>query len=101
MPSTQYRQGNTLGENHKHWIRVKFSKQYRLFFPSQAQSKVIVFAWVNDQDTKRAYESGDDVYCVFRKMLESGHPPYDWEQFLAEARETSVRLQKAASRTSC
>jgi toxin YhaV len=101
VPSTEYRQGKTLGENHKHWIRSKFFKQYRLFFPSQAQSKVIVFAWVHDEDTKRAYESGDDAYRVFRKMLESEHPPDDWEQSLAEARATSVRLQKAASRTSC
>jgi hypothetical protein len=36
---------------------------------------VIVFAWVNDEDTKRAYESSDDAYRVFRKMLKSGHPP--------------------------
>ncbi len=28
----EYRQGNTLGEDHKHWFRVKFFQQYRLFF---------------------------------------------------------------------
>jgi hypothetical protein len=27
-----------------------------------------------DEDTKRAYESSDDAYRVFRKMLESGQP---------------------------
>jgi toxin YhaV len=37
--------------------------------------KVIVLAWVNDEDTKRAYESSDDAYRVFRKMLETGQPP--------------------------
>ncbi len=73
----EYRQGNTLGEDHKHWFRAKFFQQYRLFFRYHAQAKVIVFAWVNDEDTKRAYGSGDDVYRVFRKMLESGHPPDD------------------------
>jgi len=57
---------------------------------------VIVFAWVNDEDTKRAYESGDDAYRVFRKMLESGHPPDDWKQLLAQARESSNRLQNVA-----
>jgi len=56
----EYRQGNTLGDDHKHWLRAKFFQQYRLFFRYHAQGKVIVLAWVNDEDTKRAYESGDD-----------------------------------------
>ena len=91
---TEYRQGNTLGEDHKHWFRAKFFQQYRLFFRYHARSKVIVFAWVNDEDTKRAYESGDDAYRVFRKMLDSGHPPGDWNQLLSQARATSARLKK-------
>ncbi|WP_338052569.1 type II toxin-antitoxin system YhaV family toxin [Rhodocyclus purpureus] len=57
----------------------------RLFFRYHAPSKVIVFAWVNDDASKRAYESSDDAYRVFRKMLESGHPPDDWNELLAEA----------------
>lgn len=93
----EYRQGNTLGEDHRHWFRAKFFQQYRLFFRYHAQSKVIVFAWVNDEDTKRAYESGDDAYRVFRKMLESGHPPDNWELLLAEARATSERLRRMGS----
>jgi len=94
----EYRQGNTLGEEHKHWFRAKFFQQYRLFFRYHAQSKVIVFAWENDEDSKRAFDSGFDAYRVFRKMLESGHPPDDWEQLLAQAKETSHLLQKAVSR---
>ena len=82
---TEYRQGSTLGDEHKHWFRAKFFQQYRLFFRYHAASKVIVFAWVNDEDTKRAYESGEDAYRVFRKMLESGHRPDDWSQLLMEA----------------
>lgn len=82
----EYRQGNTLGGDHKHWFRAKFFQQYRLFFRYHAPSKVIVLAWVNDTDTKRAYDSHDDAYRVFRKMLESDHPPDDWNQLLAEAR---------------
>jgi toxin YhaV len=82
---SDYRQGNTLGVEHKHWFRAKFFQQYRLFFRYHAASKIIVFAWVNDQDTKRAYESSDDAYSVFRKMLESGHPPDDWNQLLNAA----------------
>ena len=66
-------------------IRDRFFQQYRLFFRFHAASKVIVLAWVNDEDTKRAYESHDDAYRVFKKMLASGHPPSDWGQLLAEA----------------
>jgi len=93
----EYRQGNTLGEDHRHWFRAKFFQQYRLFFRYHAQSKLIVFAWVNDEDTIRAYESGDDTYRVFRKMLESGHPPDNWKLLLAEARATSERLRRMGS----
>ena len=56
-----------------------------VFFRYHAGSKVIVFAWVNDEQAKRAFESGDDAYRVFRKMLESGHPPDDWDQLLRES----------------
>ncbi|RQR26272.1 type II toxin-antitoxin system YhaV family toxin [Burkholderia sp. Bp9142] len=93
----EYRQGNALGEEHKHWFPAKFFQQYRLFSRYHAPSKVIVFAWVNDEDTKRAYESSDDAYRVFRKMLESGHPPDDWSQLLIEARADGQRLQRFAA----
>lgn len=92
----EYRQGNTLGEEHKHWFRAKFFQQYRLFFRHHAQSKIIVYAWVNDENTKRAYESDCDAYWVFRKMLESGHPPDDWNSLMSEAKTHSARLQSAA-----
>ncbi|KQV42883.1 MULTISPECIES: type II toxin-antitoxin system YhaV family toxin [unclassified Duganella] len=92
----EYRQGSTLGEEHKHWFRVKFFQQYRLFFRFHASSKVIVFAWVNDEHSKRAYEGGDDAYRVFRKMLQGGHPPGDWAELLAEATREAQRLQKFA-----
>lgn len=94
----EYRQGNTLGEEHKHWFRAKFFQQYRLFFRYHAPSKVIVYAWVNDEDTKRAYESSDDVYRVFRKMLESDHPPDDWDRLLSEARAELDRMQQVAAK---
>lgn len=93
----EFRQGNTLGEQHKHWMRARFFQQYRLFFRFHAPSKVIVFAWVNDDDSKRAYESSSDAYRVFRKMLDSGHPPNDWDQLLAEARVEGVRVQQVAA----
>jgi len=58
----EYRQGNTLGHAHKHWFRAKFFQQYRLFYRFHVQAKVIVFAWVNDEDTRRASETVDDAY---------------------------------------
>lgn len=80
----------------EHWFRARFFQQYRLFFRYHAPSKVIVFAWVNDEDTKRAHESGDDAYRVLRKMLASAHPPDDWNQLLAEAGGEGERLNRVA-----
>lgn len=59
---------------------------------------MIVYAWVNDEDSRRAYERSDDAYRVFRRMLASGHPPNDWDQLLDEARQEGQRLQQWARR---
>ena len=88
----EYRQGVTLGDAYKHWFRAKFFQEYRLFFRYHARTKVIVLAWVNDDSSLRAYESSDDAYLVFRKMLQTGHPPGDWDDLLREARLESGRL---------
>ena len=34
------------------------------------------------------------AYRVFRKMLESGHPPDDWSKLLAEARAEGKLLHR-------
>lgn len=94
----EYRQGNTLGDDHRHWFRAKFFQQYRLFFRFHANAKVIVFAWVNDEQSKRAYESADDAYRVFRRMLDSGHPPDDWDALLAQAKADARRLEPTVQR---
>lgn len=91
-----YRQGITLGNNHKHWFRAKFFQQYRLFFRFDSASKIIVFAWVNDEKTKRAYGSKTDAYRVFEKMLKGGHPPDSWDQLLKEAKSSLDRLNDIA-----
>lgn len=90
----EVRQGNTLGDDYKHWFGAKFFQQYRLFFRYHAASKLIVLAWVNHEDTKRAYDRCDDAYGVFRKMLERGYPPDHWDQLLAEAGAKGQRLQQ-------
>lgn len=89
----EYGQGSTLGDDYKHWFRAKFFQQYRLFFRYHAPSQVIVLAWVNDEDSKRAYGSGDDAYRVFGKMLASGHPPDDWDRLLKEAEGAANQLE--------
>jgi toxin YhaV len=79
----EYRQGATLGAQHKHWFRAKFFQQYRLFFRYHQASKIIVYAWVNDETTLRAYDSKTDAYQVFARMLQSGNPPDDWDALIA------------------
>lgn len=80
---TEYRQGGTLGPNHKHWFRAKFFQQYRLFFRYHVPSRLIVYAWLNDENSKRAYESANDAYRIFRRMLENGNPPDDWDELVS------------------
>ncbi|MGG6269750.1 type II toxin-antitoxin system YhaV family toxin [Leptolyngbya sp. AN03gr2] len=89
---SEYRQGTTLGNEYKHWFRAKFFQQYRLFFRYHLESKIIVFAWVNDENSKRAYDSKTDAYRVFRTMLENDRPPDNWNALLAEAQAASSRL---------
>jgi toxin YhaV len=93
----EYRQGNTLGEDYRHWFRAKFLQQYRLFFRYHQGSKIIVLAWVNDAASKRAYDSRTDAYRVFQKMLESGNPPDDWAELLQVAQGEADRLKQALS----
>lgn len=64
----------SLGEARKHWFRAKFFPQYRLFFRYHLESRIIVYAWVNQDDTKRAYASESDAYRGCRKMLDGGAP---------------------------
>ncbi|WP_286913831.1 type II toxin-antitoxin system YhaV family toxin [Pseudomonas sp. UBA6315] len=87
----EYRQGATLGGDHKHWFRAKFFQQYRLFFRYHTPSRIIVLAWVNEESSKRAYDSSDDAYKVFQKMLLTGRPPDDWDQLLRESGPAQVR----------
>ena len=91
---SEYRQGSTLGDDYKHWFRAKFFQQYRLFFRYHLESKIIVFVWVNDENTKRAYDSSTDAYRVFQKMLESGNPPDNWNELVKDTKSEIHRLSK-------
>ncbi|MEZ2319143.1 MAG: type II toxin-antitoxin system YhaV family toxin [Microcoleus sp.] len=92
---SDYRQGDTLGDDYKHWFRANFFQQYRLFFRYHQEAKIIVFAWVNDENSKRAYDSKTDAYRIFKKMLESGIPPDNWDDLLKDAKGETNRLDQA------
>ncbi len=44
---------------------------------------MIIFAWVNDENTLRSSGSKSDPCAVFQRMLERGHPPDDWAALLS------------------
>src|ERR1700679_1322149 len=81
----QFRQGNTLGKENKHWFRAKSHQRYRLFFRYSTKHKVIVYAWLNDENTLRKGGARTDPYAVFSSMLKSGNPPQDLDELLARA----------------
>jgi toxin YhaV len=81
----RYRQGSTLGDDYKHWFRDKFGNgRFRLFFRFDSKAKLIIYAWVNDEDSKRTYGSKNDAYAVFKKMLDAGNPPDSWDKLLSQ-----------------
>lgn len=89
-----FRQGNTLGENRKHWLRAKFFQQYRLFFRFDSTAKVIVLAWVNDEQTLRAYGNKTDAYATFKRMLGDDSPPDDFDALMKEAVAAAERFEE-------
>lgn len=89
----KFRQGDTLGSNRKHWYRAKFFQQYRLFYRFDSRAKIIVFAWVNDETSLRAYGNTSDAYAVFARMLASGNPPDDFPALLKEADAAAAQAQ--------
>lgn len=82
----EYRQGNTMGTAYRHWRRAKLGRRFRLFFRYDSKAKVIVFAWVNDEQTLRSAGGKSDPYTVFQRMLERGNPPDDWAALVGASR---------------
>jgi toxin YhaV len=70
-----FRLGHTLGKSHGNWRRIKkgLPQRYRLFFMFASNPlPVVIYAWLNDEDTLRKEGSRTDVYEVFKRMLERG-----------------------------
>jgi toxin YhaV len=85
--SPEFRQGNTLGPDNRHWFRAKFHGRYRLFYRFSTQQKLVVYAWVNDEQSLRKSGSRTDPYVVFKAMLESGEPPNSFAELLRTSKE--------------
>jgi len=85
--SPEFRQGNTLGTDNRHWFRAKFHDRYRLFYRFSAQHKIIVYALVNDDESLRRARSKTDPYAVFKAMLESGNLPNSFADLLQASSE--------------
>ena len=85
--AAEFRQGNTLGGDNRHWFRAKFHERYRLFYRFSSREKVIVYAWVNDAGTLRKSGSKTDPYQAFKSMLDAGDPPRSVERLLRRASE--------------
>ncbi len=82
----EFRQGNTLGEDNRHWFRVKFHERFRLFYRFSSKDKIIIYAWINDETTLRKRGAKTDVYQVFQGMLEGGNPPSSFDQLKAQSK---------------
>ena len=89
----EYRQGNTLGPAHRHWRRAKIGRRFRLFFRYDSKAKIIVYAWVNDEQTLRSSGSKSDPYAVFEKMLGRGNPPDDWNALVLASKQDWSKLK--------
>jgi toxin YhaV len=77
--------GNTLGAAHRHWRRAKFLQRFRLFYRFDSTSRIIIYAWINDENTLRKAGSRSDPYAVFKKRLDDGDPPDGWDDLLRDA----------------
>lgn len=80
--ASQYRLGKTLGNEYTHWFRAKFGGRFRLFFRYDSRSKIIVYAWINDESGQRKAGDKGDPYAVFKKMLDKDDPPDGWAELL-------------------
>lgn len=83
----EFRQGNTLGHAHRHWRRAKIGRRFRLFFRYDSKAKIIVYAWVNDEQSLQSSGSKSDPYAVFEKMLGRGNPPDEWNALVKASKK--------------
>ena len=97
--SSEYRQGNTMGPDNRHWFRAKFHGRYRLFFRFSTQQKIIVYAWVNDDASLRKAGSKTDLIGYSKRCLRAAirqpHFPISWELQRSSRRANRGRRTEA------
>ena len=79
-----FRQGGTLGDEYTGWLRARFHQRFRLFYRYHSSIRAIVYVWVNTETGLRKSGDRNDPYNVFRRMLERGSPPNDFDDLLRE-----------------
>ncbi len=82
----EFRLGNALGPDNKHWFRAKFHQRYRLFYRFSSQQKIIIYTWVNDEFSLRKAGAKTDPYTIFKAMLKRGELPDTFEDLLRQSR---------------
>jgi toxin YhaV len=65
--------------------RAKFLGRFRLFFRYSSKDRVIIYAWVNDQNTLRKAGGRNDPNAIFNSLLRKGRPPDGWDALMTEA----------------
>ena len=95
--SGEFRLGNTLGPDNRHWFRATFHERYRLFFRFSIKAKIIIYVWMNDDSELRKAGSKTDPYVKFKAMLERGDPPSSFDDLLKASRTLVHGKQKAQS----
>ncbi len=83
----EYRQGDTLGDEHKHWFRAKFFQQYRLFFRYHAPRQ--------GDRVRLGQRRGHETRLRERRRRLPGVPPD------ARQRPSAVGLGPVAGRSPC
>lgn len=78
----------TLEKKYKEWRRVKkgLPQRYRMFFRFYSITKEIIFAWINSEGSIRKSGDKHDVYVIFKKMLDRGEIPKDYEELIAQSK---------------
>lgn len=94
----KYRQDDELGPEYRHWFGAKFHQRFRLLFRYDSRSRLVVYAWVNDERTLRKAGARSDPYRRFRKMLEADNPPDAWGELVKSARELPPDLRTLMGR---
>lgn len=74
------------------WRRVKFLGRLRLFYRFSSVHRLVVLAWLNDENTLRKDGAASDPYQVFAGMLSRGDVPDTWSALVAGAKTLHAPL---------